>query len=43
MSTTLVKLDCPLLAQPIFCVLVKDLYPDFTLECDRPNRRSKKS
>lgn len=41
---TLVKLDCPLLAQPIFCVLVKDLHSGFTLEFNRPDsRRSKKS
>ncbi len=40
---TLVKLDCPLLAQPIFCVLVKDLHSGYTLECNRPDRRSKKS
>jgi uncharacterized protein (DUF736 family) len=41
---TLVKLDCPLFAQPVFCVLVKDLHSGYALEWNRPDtRRFKKS
>ncbi len=40
---TLVMLDCPLFARPVFCVLVKDLHSGHTLEFNRPDSRKSKN
>jgi len=39
---TLVKLDCPLFQQPVFCVLIKDLHSGYALEWNRPDSRKAK-
>jgi uncharacterized protein (DUF736 family) len=39
---TLVMLDCPLFAKPVFSVLVKDVHSGYALEFNRPDSRKAK-